>query len=234
MGQPSPKDSMVGQHTPVPRSEVVGGMLIEWDVPVPMDDGVILRADVFRPRTGGPNPVIMSHGPYGKNLPMQQGWPAQWKSLTTRWPEVLSGSSGRYFAWETVDPERWVPYGYAVARVDSRGAGKSPGFLDSFSPRETRDYAACIEWAAAQPWSTGKVGLNGISYYAINQWLVAGLQPPHLAAICPWEGAGDSYRDRVFHGGILCTFGRTLLAESQIVRVQHGLGPARTAQRADR
>ena len=63
-----------------------------------------------------------------------------------------------------------------------------------------------IEWAAAQPWCNGKVGLSGISYYAINQWFVANLQPPSLAAIMPWEGFADIYRDALFHGGILSVF----------------------------
>ena len=207
----------------VSRSEVASGMQIDWDVPIEMDDGVVLRADVFRPPGEARSPVLMTHGPYGKNLPFEQGWPLQWHLLTTEWPEVLAGTSGRYHVWETVDPEKWVPEGYAVVRVDSRGAGRSPGFLDPFSPRETRDFAACIEWGGAQPWSSGKVGLNGISYYAINQWLVAGLQPAYLTAMCAWEGAADSYRDRTYHGGILSTFG-TLLAQMQILRVQHGLG----------
>ena len=75
--------------------------------------------------------------------------------------------------WEVVDPEKWVPDGYACVRVDSRGAGRSPGILDRFSPRETQDFYECIEWAGTQPWSNGKVGLNGISYYGMNQWHVA-------------------------------------------------------------
>src|SRR6202034_1833790 len=99
---------------------------------------------------------------------------------------------------------------YVVSRVDSPGAGRSPGYLDIFSPRETRDYYECIEWAAAQPWCTGRVGLLGVSYYAINQWQVAALQPPHLTAICPWEGGSDFYRDFTRHGGILHVFVRQL------------------------
>ena len=77
-----------------------------------------------------------------------------------------------------------MPDGYACVRVDSRGAGRSPGYLDHNNARENRDFYDCIEWAAAQPWCSGKVGLNGISYYASNQWRAAALQPPHLAAIC--------------------------------------------------
>ena len=94
-------------------------------------------------------------------------------------------------------------------RVNSRGAGRSPGFLDPKSVRETKDLHDCIEWAAVQPWWNGKVGLNGISYFATNQWYVAPLQPPHLAAMCVWEGAADYYRENTHHGGILSTFALT-------------------------
>src|SRR5262249_44081143 len=69
----------------------------------------------------------------------------------------------------------------------------------------------------------GKVGLNGISYYAMNQWQVAALEPPHLAALCVWEGAADYYRDLSHHGGILCAFGRAWFP-SQVVRGQPGRG----------
>ena len=96
---------------------------------------------------------------------------------------VTAGSSNLYQSWEVVDPEKWVPHGFACVRVDSRGCGCSPGVIDHFSPRETKDFYDCIEWAGVQPWSNRKVGLNGISYYGINQWHVASLQPPHLAAI---------------------------------------------------
>jgi len=84
-----------------------------------------------------------------------------------------------------------------------RGAGATPGVLDPFSPRETEDYATLIAWAAHQPWSTGKVGLLGTSYQAINQYQVAALQPEGLAAILPWEGAFDQYREIAYYGGIL-------------------------------
>jgi predicted acyl esterase len=123
-----------------------------------------------------------------------------------------------------VDPEKWVPDGYAVVRVDSRGAGRSPGFMDLWSAREARDFARCIEWAGVQSWSSGKVGLNGISYYAMNQWQVAALQPKPLAAICVWEGAADFYRDMAHHGGILCNGFASAWSESQVYPVQHGRG----------
>ena len=102
-------------------------------------------------------------------------------------------------------------------------AGCSPGKVDPFSPRETKDFYDCIEWAGVQPWSNGKVGLNGISYYGINQWHVATLQPPHLAAMCIWEGCADWYRDMTHHGGILCTFWENWY-DMQVKTVQYGAG----------
>jgi hypothetical protein len=199
------------------------GMVIDWDLPITMDDGIVLRADVFRPIAPGHYPVIASYGPYAKWLAFQDGYPTAWEIMIREHPDVAAGSTNKYQSWEVVDPEKWVPDGYVVVRVDSRGAGRSPGFIDHFSPRETQDLYNTIEWAAAQPWSNGKVGLAGISYYAINQWQVAGLQPPHLAAICVWEGAGDWYRNKNHHGGILCTF-QANWYDMQVKNVQHGLG----------
>src|SRR5487761_1157583 len=199
------------------------GMLIEWDVPVAMDDGVVLRADVFRPDRTGRWPVILTYGPYAKGLTFQDGYADQWRLMSSQHPDVPRGSSNKYQNWEVVDPEKWVADGYVCVRVDSRGAGRSPGLLDPYSPRETRDLYECIEWAASQAWSTGKVGLNGISYYAMNAWHVAGLKPPHLAAVCAWEGAGDFYRDATHHGGILCSFWKNWYGK-QVTVVQHGTG----------
>jgi predicted acyl esterase len=198
-------------------------MVIERDVPVPVDDGIVLRADVFRPPGPGRHPVLLSYGPYAKGLAFQDGYADQWQLMVSQHPEVARGTSAAQQNWEVVDPEKWVPDGYACVRVDSRGAGRSPGILAPYSPRETRDLYECIEWAAGQPWSTGKVGLAGISYYAMNQWHVAALQPPHLAAICVWEGAADFYRDATHHGGILSTFWRNWY-DKQVTVVQHGRG----------
>jgi hypothetical protein len=205
------------------KSEVRDGMRIDWDVPIRMEDGVVLRADVFRPVEDGRYPVIMNHGPYAKGLAFQDGFPGMWKPLSTKYPDAVAGTSNKYQNWETVDPEKWVPDGYVCVRVDSRGAGRSPGRIDIFSPQETRDYYECIEWAGTQPWSNGKVGLLGISYYAANQWQVAALQPPHLAAICPWEGASDYYREFTHHAGILNTF-VSVWYPVQVSAVQHGGG----------
>ena len=215
------------------KSEVRDGMKIDWDVPVAMDDGIVLRADVFRPIAEGHYPVILSYGPYAKGLSFQEGYPSAWERMVSEHPDVTAGSSNLYQSWEVVDPEKWIPHGYACVRVDSRGCGRSPGYIQHFSPRETRDFAACIEWAGVQPWSSGKVGLNGISYYGINQWQVASLQPPHLAAMCVWEGAADWYRDMTHHGGVLCTFWANWY-DMQVKTVQHGLGERGPRSKATR
>ena len=205
------------------RTEVRDGMRIDWNVPITMDDGLVLRADIFRPVKDGKFPVILSYGPYAKNLAFQDGYPSAWQRMAEKHPDVTAGSSNLYQSWEVVDPEKWVPHDYACMRVDSRGTGCSAGFIDHFSPRETQDFYDCIEWAGAQPWSNGKVGLNGISYYGINQWHVASLQPPHLTAMCIWEGAADWYRDMTHHGGILSTFWENWY-DMQVKTVQYGAG----------
>ena len=168
-------------------------LLVDRDVDVPMRDGARLKADVIRPDDAGKFPAILNLGPYQKD----KLWVA---------PDTLEEKPNPLMNWETVNPEWWVPQGYACVRVDGRGSGKSPGQCEPWSRQEAIDFYDAIEWAAAQPWCNGKVGLNGISYYAINQWFVANLQPPSLAAIIPWEGFADIYRDALFHGGILNVF----------------------------
>lgn len=179
-------------------------MVLERDVAVPMRDGAELRANVFRPKAGGTFPVLMTLGPYGKDIHLKEFMPEAWEALQRRHPEILKASSCQFLVFETPDPEVWVREGYIVVKVDSRGAGKSPGVLDVNSPAEFRDFYDAIEWAAVQPWSSGKVGLLGISYYAAGQWMIAAQRPPHLAAMLPWQGTSDFYRDRTRQGGILC------------------------------
>jgi len=205
------------------KTEQRDGMRIDWDVPIAMDDGVVLRADIFRPPEEGRYPVILSYGPYAKGLAFQEGYKGLWDRLVQAAPEVLKGSSNKYQNWELVDPEKWVPDGYACLRIDSRGAGRSPGYLDVWCERETEDLYQCVEWAGTQPWSSGKVGINGISYYAMNQWTVGALRPPHLTAMCIWEGSSDYYRELCRHGGILSDFLNNWHPR-QVASVQYGVG----------
>jgi len=168
-------------------------LLIQTDVAIPLRDGGTVCANVFRPDAAGQFPAIITLGPYPKDVHFKDWNPAAWPDL----PE-----HGEHMHWETVNPEWWVPQGYAVIRCDTRGTGKSPGRPRLLSRAEAEDFYDAIEWAGAQPWSNGKVAVMGISYFAMNAWRVAALQPPHLAAIVPWEGAVDLYRDANRHGGI--------------------------------
>ena len=176
---------------------------MEWDVPVVVRDGVTLRVNVFRPITDNPVPVIMSAHPYGKdNIPAKtrsgKGLNIQYRMLPQPGPLRLSAWTG----WEAPDPAVWVPRGYAVINADLRGGGTSEGTGHLFSDEEARDYADLIQWAGSQSWCSGKVGLDGVSYLAISQYQVAGLGPEHLAAVCPWEGFSDLYRDWTYPGGV--------------------------------
>lgn len=196
-------------------------VLLEHDVDVPMRDGAKLKANVFHPETPGKYPVLMTLGPYGKDLHFKDNSPAPWENLTQNHPEIFQASSGKYMVFERPDPEVWVPNGYAIVMLDSRGACKSPGKLDVNAPAEYRDFYDAIEWAAAQPWSNGNIGLLGISYYCCSQWNVAALKPPHLKAILPWQGTYDFYRGRTRQGGIFCN-GFVARWWGRIVDKQHG------------
>ncbi len=147
------------------KSEIRDGMRIDWDMPIKMEDGLVLRCDIYRPIADGKYPVIMTYGPYGKWLHFEDLYTDQWRRMCADQPDVPTGSTNKYQCWEVVDPEKWVPDGYVCIRVDSRGAGRSPGVIDIWSLREAQDLAQCVDWAGVQPWSNGKVGLNGISYY---------------------------------------------------------------------
>ena len=172
---------------------------IERDLVVPMRDGVCLFANLFRPEGEGPHPVIMSATLYGKdNLPDRV--PAFFMRLSGVKFGRLNCSSLAGF--ESPDPTFWVREGYAVVQADVRGMHKSEGRAGVLSQQDAEDYYDLIEWAASQPWCTGRVGLLGVSYLAMSQWGVAALKPPHLRAIVPWEGVTDMYRELAFHGGI--------------------------------
>jgi hypothetical protein len=162
-------------------------------------DGTLVYADVFRPDGGGTErfPAIMSLTIYQKDK--------LWMP-----PTDLEEKPNPYMVFEAPNPLWWCLRGYALVRVDTRGSGKSPGQSEPSSYQEALDYYDAIEWIARRPWCTGNIGLLGISYLASSQWRVAGLQPPSLKAIIPWEGRADQYRDQAYHGGIfalgfLCT-----------------------------
>src|SRR4029079_4802564 len=108
------------------RSEMRDGMRIDSDVPIKMDDGVVLRCDVYRPIQDGKYPVIITYGPYAKWLHFEQIYKTCWDKIDAEHPDVPAAEGNRFKNWEVVDPEKWVPDGYACVRVDSRGCGRSP------------------------------------------------------------------------------------------------------------
>src|SRR5438552_45966 len=182
----------------MPR-RIANDVTLERDVPVPMSDGVQLMANVFRSFPPRRSPVLMSVTPYGKDtLPDRRGM------LLMR----LSGTRFGHLdcsAWtgfEAPDPLFWVRAGYAVVQADVRGMHKSEGHAGVLSDRDAQDYYELIEWAAGQSWSTGAVGLLGVSYLAMSQWRVAALRPPSLGAICPWEGVTDLLRELGYQDGV--------------------------------
>ena len=195
-------------HPDVEVIDPPAGIHVDWNVGVVLRDGITLRVNVFRPQAtvsdGARVPVIMSAHPYNKdaipaNTRSGRGLNKQYHIIGQPAPVRFSS----WTSWEAPDPGFWVPRGYAVVNVDLRGGGTSQGRDRLFSDQEADDYAQVIEWAGTQGWSTGKVGLNGVSYLAISQYKVAALSPPHLAAICPWEGFSDLYRDFARPGGVL-------------------------------
>jgi predicted acyl esterase len=177
-----------------PRTEKAEGMIIEYDVAVTMRDGIKIYIDVYRPEAEGEYPPIICWGPYGKHGLIRYSFLGN-TGLNDR-------DFNEYTKFEAADPVYWCRNGYVIINVDPRGSWSSEGDLTFMSPQEVEDCYDLIEWAGTQPWSNGKVGMTGVSYLAWMQWKVAAAQPPHLAAINPWEGVSDFYRELSYHGGI--------------------------------
>ena len=170
-------------------------IIYERDVAITLRDGVKIYADVFRPGTGVAAPAIMAWSPYGKQNPERY---ERYYLNGGVLPEWLS----KYSVFEGPDPLYWVPRGYAIVIVDSRGSWHSEGEATFLDRAEGRDGYDAVEFIAAQDWCTGKVGLAGVSYLAIVQWQIAATRPPHLVAFNLWEGASDLYREFFMHAGI--------------------------------
>ncbi|TFV60954.1 CocE/NonD family hydrolase [Mycobacterium sp. PS03-16] len=189
----------VDVHEPEP-----GAVRIDRDVAVPTRDGTVLRVNVHLPPGDGPHAVLLCAHPYGKDnvpRPRRRGGfslPFQYRALRQTGRIRFSSLT----SWEAPDPAWWTAQGFAVINADLRGAGHSDGVGALLSDQEGADVYDLVEWAATQSWSTGAVGMIGVSYLAISQWKAAALRPPHLRAIVPWEGMTDAYRDLLRPGGI--------------------------------
>jgi predicted acyl esterase len=149
------------------------------DVPVPMRDGLFLLADVHRPVEAGRYPVLIAASPYPRQI-QDLGAPAGF---------IEAGAS-----------DFFVPRGYVHVIANCRGTGGSGGTFGFFDGQERRDMYDLVEWAAAQPWSDGNVGMIGISYFAGTQMEAAVERPPHLRAIMPFAGTFDLYGSATHHG----------------------------------
>lgn len=165
-------------------------MIFTHDQPIVLRDGVTIYADIFRPADESKQyPAIFSITGYGK-------------TGTTEMYSVFKGNGNiqfrymsGYATFEGPEPDYWNSQGYAVVYADTRGSMNSEGVMNQQCNFEGQDSYDIIEWIAAQDWCTGKVGMSGNSYLAMSQFHAASHNPPHLAAIAPWEGLTDMYRD---------------------------------------
>jgi len=156
-------------------------------------DGTTLHADVLRPKglpASAKTPVILSIGPYFNHS--GQTGPAGPAEMTPYTPVGAAGPSDRFN--DFVEGAHLMQRGYTWVMVDLRGFGGSSGCLDWGGPGEQADVKAAVEWAAGQPWSTGKVGMYGKSYDGVTGLIGAALKPKGLAAVVSGEPVYDLYR----------------------------------------
>lgn len=221
-------------HPPVTVYPMPSSVSKQTDVPVRLRDGTVLRFNLFRPAGEyGPLPVILSAHPYGKDAVPSRKRRGRW-SLNPQFrimnqPEPFRISDQT--SWEAPDPVWWAQQGYAVVNLDTRGGGDSEGRGALFSDQEADDIAQVIAWIADQGWSTGRIGMLGVSYLALSQYKVAALNPPALKAICPWEGFTDAYRDFFTPGGVVENgFARVwLFLSGRVARLSGDLAAERRA-----
>lgn len=165
------------------------------DVAVTLRDGVTIYTDVFLPAEEGHYPALLAWSPYGKevggqmldDVPMRAG--------------VLQSMTSGLEKFEAPDPAYWCARGYAVVNPDKRGAYRSEGNLLYWGHDDALDAGDVINWIGNQTWNNQKVGMAGNSWLTASQWFVASECPKYLAAIAPWEGFSDLYRD-TNRGGI--------------------------------
>ena len=170
-------------------SERKYGIVIKRDIKIPMSDGIKIDCDIFYPDANEKFPTILGVHPFDK--------PSQSAPTMPKGFYLLNGSV------EAGDSNFFVRRGYAHVIANVRGTGKSEGAFQNRGPREVKDTCEMMEWVANQPWSDGKLGMFGVSYFAITQLQVAALNPPNLKAIFAPFGYTDFYRDNYYHGGIL-------------------------------
>lgn len=171
-------------------------VIFEKDTPIPLRDGTIIYADIYRPNTGDKVPVLLNSTPFSKSGELNH------LEHMNRWADVKKEWISGYQSWEALDPFFWCNAGYALVTIDVRGAFMSEGRACYFGSQDAQDNYDVIEYLGNCSWSNGKVAMGGNSWLSITQWFTAALCPPHLAAIAPWEGHGNMYADEYVKGGI--------------------------------
>ncbi len=165
------------------------GIIEARSVSIPMSDGILIDADIFRPDGSEKFPAILGVHPYEKEL-----------QTAPIFPQGLNMANGGI---EAGDYNFYVRRGYVQVIANIRGSGASGGVYTNYGPREVEDSCEIIEWIAQQPWCDGNVGMFGVSAFAVAQQQVAARRPPHLKALFTPFGYTDFYRDKFYHGGIL-------------------------------
>ncbi len=183
-------------------------IVLEKDIAVTLRDGVTIYVDVFRPVGVERVPVIVAWSPYGKSQGSSRS-----AMVVFGLVGLDNGSVSGLQKFEGPDPAYWCAQGYAICNPNARGTDNSEGDSVLWDRQEGRDCHDLIEWLGVQGWCDGKVAMSGTSYLAVAQWFTAAEQPPHLAAINPWEGVSDTYRDLVMRGGMPDTGFARLLQE---------------------
>ncbi len=221
-------DFAAGKYPGLGYSErVKDGVMIQKDVAITLSDGKTLYGNIYKPENAKNIPAIICFAPFGKHphIDMQKSFAGSGVPF-----EKLSDET----IFEVFDPMKWCKDDYAIIIVDSPGNWSSDGEAYFFSSEEARAGYDVVEWAAKLPWSNGKIGWGAVSYYAMSAWEVAALKPPHLAAIMPWEGASDVYRECYFHGGIptlpfnynwmhLVGYSKTQVEDMEVAMLNHPL-----------
>jgi uncharacterized protein len=157
------------------------------EVKIRVHDGVEIAVALYMPESEGPFPVLLAASPY-------------------RYDNNSLPASPQFLWRETGPIEFYVGEGYVYAHMDVRGSGKSGGEFRLLDRAEQKDLHDVIEWLGHQPWSNGKVGGIGQSYFCMSQWWMAIGKPPSLACIAAFDGMNDLYRASVYQGGILGDF----------------------------
>ncbi|KAK8062556.1 X-Pro dipeptidyl-peptidase C-terminal non-catalytic domain-containing protein [Apiospora hydei] len=206
---------------PFDAKPITSDIRIDHDVEVVVRDGARLYMDVYRPAGSSktePVPAVLSWSFYGKKYSALDMLPiCTWHCCVPR--SDLSGLE----KFEGLDPAYWCPRGYAIVSVDTRGAGHSDGQICVMGTQDAEDGYDVVEAVARMDWCNGRVGMAGNSALAIAQWFIAAQQPPSLAAIAPWEGMGDMYREQFCRGGWFSMSNFDLIAKA-IVRGQPDSG----------